>query len=157
MHGRKGLQVHCDSLMAKVRGLDWRRHFDACGTRAEWDANCKEFVVAACCELGLPDPPKYYTTAPLPWEESTRDKINIEYNLENIPIPEDMKRDRMFDPRDCHQVEFVVDNQCLAGLANATAAITNPYYRPCIRLIHRRRKQERRSGAWTKRSAGALR
>eukprot|EP00973_Karenia_brevis_P007195 975952-Karenia_brevis.AAC.1 len=59
---------------------------------------------------------------------------------ENAPLPPTMRRDEAFQhgANSSCQVEFVVDNQSVAGLANATLAATNPFYKPCIRRIRER-------------------
>eukprot|EP00973_Karenia_brevis_P040678 5628830-Karenia_brevis.AAC.1 len=51
-----------------------------------------------------------------------------------------MRRDEAFQHYGHHkcQVEFVVDNQTVAGLANATLAAKNPFYQPCVRRIRGR-------------------
>ena len=36
------------------------------------------------------------------------------------------------------QIEFVVDNACVAGLANSTIAVKNDFFDPCVRRIRKR-------------------
>ena len=59
--------------------------------------------------------------------------------LEAIPLPPELGRDALFYTHSSNrsQVEFVVDNQTVAGLANATVAISNTTCAPAVHIIRR--------------------
>ena len=136
-HARGGHHTHVDELMVQATGLDWRSTFDSCATRSDWDRTRMDFVIRACAALGLPPPPASYTRAARNPNEATANDATESYRLEDVPLPLELNRDRLFFNHGAGSVglEFAVDSQCVAGLANATLAVHNPMYDPCVRRI----------------------
>eukprot|EP00973_Karenia_brevis_P030761 4242058-Karenia_brevis.AAC.1 len=125
VHPRTGPQLNIDDLMVSVWGIDWRVHLDTCGDQGEWRKGRRDFVQRACAALDFPAPPKFYLKSQNNEPESMDDDTSRCCNLEDIPIPAQMQRDSLFRCRDQQrQVEFVVDNLAVAGLANSTLSVT---------------------------------
>ena len=63
----------------------------------------------------------------------------MDVDIGDLPLPPKMKRDALFECRSPRvQVEFVVDNSALEGLANGNLAITNTTYAQPLHRIRER-------------------
>ena len=102
-----------------------------------------EFVRDACRALGLPAPQDHskggieaeYQDQP----SAKQAKIDAEWNVEDMPLPLKMVRDRLWSRGLSRlQLEFVVDNATVANIANGYVKINNEYYRAPLQRIRTR-------------------
>ena len=126
VHVRTGPHTSFDTLFCKVRGLHWRSEFDNTTTVKHWRMRTKEFVIDACRALSLPHP----------YPGNRTPKNSIDFRKDScgyvLTLPKPMRRDTLWSSHGPTELEFVVDNKSVAGLANIETKISNEYYRPVV-------------------------
>ena len=137
VHPRRGYQTDIDDWLVKIWGYTWRKQLVDCMQQNEWQQGRKKFVLRACETLDLPAPPAF-DTRERNVEPGSRDEKRNPTNLDTIPVPVEMRRDALFWQSQHIQVEFVVDNLSVAGLANSTLAISNAMHTEGVHQIRRR-------------------
>ena len=95
-----------------------------------------QFVQDACKALRLPAPPLKNQVLS---EQARHDK---DWKMHQMPMPKQLNRDTLWTkglPRP--QLEFVVDNQAVAEIANGTGRITNDRYKAPLSRIQTRLRE----------------
>jgi hypothetical protein len=132
VHAHCGRQKCEDAIFFETWGSQWRDRFDSFTERRQWMAARSEFVREACTAMGLPVPLEGATTVRYATnnDEEPQAKRAKVWSMTAIALPALLARDKLWTRGiNRPQLEFVVDNQTLANIANGTARVTNPYYR----------------------------
>jgi hypothetical protein len=131
VHARQGQQEHYDAVFVAVWGMHWRSRLTSLTDKQQWLAMRYDFVKEACTTWALP----------MPFEEKhgpqhTEDgaKKYEGRDMAQVVLPCMLSRDSLWK-EGIPQLEFVVDNQTLADLANLRVRITNEHYRPVVNRI----------------------
>ena len=130
VHTRPGPHVNFDSLFIKVWGSGWRAKLYACKHEKEWKQGCRAFVRSAYVALNLGSEP--YPGREDPGAPSFTDN---EKDVVAIQLPRLMGRDSLWLQDVPAQLEFVVDNQALAGILNSELMVTNEFHLPVVSRI----------------------
>ena len=137
VHARRGDHVSADDFMVKIWGLHWRQELQSHTRDHERLDGCRKFVAKACEALRLPEPPRFFL------DKRSRDigepimSPIPPLSLDELPMPLALDRDAFFFHHSSNkvQLEFVVDNLSVAGLANATQAVTNPMHEHTVHSV----------------------
>ena len=138
VHVRRGDNRSVDDCLVKIWGLHWRdKLVEHCQTYP-WAVGRRLFVEQACVALKLPLPPPFYSNQTTDGENipATGDQPSGSQGPSS-DLPPSLSRDMLFYTHSSRrvQLEFVVDNQTVAGFANATVAIASAKYGDVVNYI----------------------
>ena len=139
MHRRSGPPEDADRLFVMSWGEDWRRRLEATPTKQDWLQGRGAFVKQTCRDVGLRHGQIDATGRVDETDElNGRSKYDGRHT-DDLQLPTPLRRDELWDKNmDTMQLEFVVDNQLVAALANMEARCTNDFYRPVVLRIRSR-------------------
>ena len=138
LHARPGQQRCNDAVFSSTWGPGWRDRFDLVQDWTQWTNGKADFVKNACKALGLPLPTPVAHDRCIPGILSSTPKGN-HWDIACIPMPLVLKRDSLWKKGLSRpQLEFVVDNQVLAEVANGKSSVSNEWYRLALDRIRTR-------------------
>jgi len=130
VNARSGRQKCDDAIFYAAWGSQWRDCCDTFADKRQWMASRCEFVRKVCDAMGLPqlwecEPAHSATTeAVAPLQKPPKG-----WNMTDLALPAFLARDGLWTRGVARtQLEFVVDNQKLANIANGLAAVANQFY-----------------------------
>ena len=128
VHARPGPYLAFDKIFVDTLGPEWRQDLENCPDYDTWKRGCKAFVLQCCISLGLP--------VPYPGNQHIHMKGDSE-SVHYLELPRQLQRDTLWLVDGTPQLEFVVDNESLASLANIEISVVNPLY---LTDVHRIRQ-----------------
>ena len=130
LHRRPGPQERLDYFFEEVWGDSWTARLKKGMSQEAWKALRPDFVTSTCEKLGLKNQQgQHIEVKQLGSKHAGRDAGDIV-----LPLP--LKRDELWTLNSPSvQLEFVVDNQLVAGLANVEVRCTCERYRLIVSRI----------------------
>jgi hypothetical protein len=130
VHSRTGPQQQFSTLFAAVWDVHWRHRLEQCADLIEWRSMKRAFVVQACDVFKLPKPFEGYLTIS---ERPTKARMVSTEGHHVMPTLRPLKRDGLWlHNSERPQLEFIVDNETVAGLMNLEARVENQFYAPMV-------------------------
>lgn len=127
VHARSGPYLDFDNIFSMVWGCDWRNHLLSCPDYTTWKQGRRGFVEKCCLLHGLPAP---YPGTPSMGLQVDAGRMDAEKDTipREMTLPKTLFKHSMWLTTGPTKLEFIVDNETLAGLANLELAVSNPVH-----------------------------